>query len=142
MAGGPERIDGISLQGTPRKPGMGWDPELSNYIRGTSTGETVVRLPVRFLRINNDIAVWAAPLELFCEIAMEVRSRSPFPYTLYFGYSNGWLGYLPTREEFARGGYEPSVSPFTERAGEDLVRAVVSYLQGSEVRSSRRGDGH
>jgi len=99
---------------------MGWDPELSNYIRDTSTGETVVRLPVRFLRINSDIAIWAAPLELFCEIAMEVRSRSPFPYTFYFGYCNGWLGYLPTREEFAMGGYEPSVSPFTERGGEDL----------------------
>ncbi len=135
-------ILGEQIVESTRKPGMGWDPELSNYIRDTSTGETVVRLPVRFLRINSDIAIWAAPLELFCEIAMEVRSRSPFPYTFYFGYCNGWLGYLPTREEFAMGGYEPSVSPFTERGGEDLVRAVVSFLQGSEVRSSRRGDGH
>jgi len=133
---------GEQIVESPRKPGMGWDPELSNYIRNTSTGEAVVRFPVRFLQINNDIAIWAAPLELFCEIAMEVRSRSPFPFTLYFGYCNGWLGYLPTREEFTRGGYEPSVSPFTERGGEDLVRAVVSYLQGGEMRSPKGGDGH
>jgi hypothetical protein len=71
---------------TSKKPEIGWDPVLSHYIRSTSTGETVVRLPVRFLRINNDIAIWATPLELFCEIAIEVRSRSPFPYTFYFGY--------------------------------------------------------
>src|SRR5205807_1664660 len=73
---------------TPRKPGMVWAPDLSDYTRRTSTGEDVVRLPIRFLRINNDVAIWAAPIELFCEIAMEIRSRSYFPYTFYFGYTN------------------------------------------------------
>jgi hypothetical protein len=93
-----------------------------------------VRLPVRFLRINNDIAIWSAPLELFCEIAIDVRNQSPFPYTFYFGYSNGSLGYLPTREEFPRGGYEPHTSPFTEAAGDDLERLVLTYLR-SQVRA-------
>ena len=127
---------------TPRKPGMGWAPDLASYTRRTSAGEDVVRVPVRFLRINNDIAIWAAPLELFCEIAMDVRSRSPFPYTFYFGYANGWLGYLPTREEFAKGGYEPEVSPYTDRGGEDLVRVVVSYLQGKMVQRAEREEAH
>ena len=127
---------------TTRKPGMGWAPDLGNYTRHTSAGVDVVRLPVRFLRINNDIAIWAAPLELFCEIAMEVRSRSPFPYTFYFGYTNGWLGYLPTREEFANGGYEPGVSPYTESGGEDLVRVVVGCLQGNMVQASKRVVAH
>ena len=75
----------------------------------------VVRLPVRFLKINNDVAIWAAPLELFCEIAMDIRNRSPFPYTLYFGYCNGWLGYFPTKAEFAFGGYEPSTRRLPNR---------------------------
>jgi neutral ceramidase len=133
---------GEQIVETPRKPGMGWAPDLRNYTRRTNAGEDVVRLPVRLLRINNDIAIWAAPLELFCEIAMEVRSRSPFPYTFYFGYANGWLGYLPTREEFAKGGYEPGVSPYTERGSEDLVRAVVSYLQGNMVQSTKGAEAH
>jgi hypothetical protein len=90
----------------------------------------MIRLPVWFLRIDKDIAIWAAPLELFCEIAMDVRNRSPFPYTFYFGYANGSLGYLPTRAEFPRGGYEPGVSPFTEQGGEDLANAVLNYLNG------------
>ena len=91
----------------------------------------MVRLPVWFLHINSDIAIWAAPLELFCEIAMQIRDRSPFPFTFYFGYCNGWLGYMPTKEEFADEGYEPSVSPYTGQAEGDLIRAVVSYLQGA-----------
>ncbi len=115
---------------TPRKGGIGWAPDLGNYLRTTSTGATMIRLPVRFLRINNDIAVWAAPLELFCEIAIDVRNQSPFPFTFYFGYCNGWLGYLPTKAEFARGGYEPEVSPYTDAGGEDLAHAVLAYLAG------------
>jgi neutral ceramidase len=115
---------------TPRKPGIGWAPDLSNYLRTTNTSSAMVRLPVRFLQINKNIAIWAAPLELFCEISMNVRDHSPFPYTFYFGYTNGWLGYLPTKAEFARGGYEPNTSPFTDEAGEDLTHAVLAYLDG------------
>jgi neutral ceramidase len=115
---------------TPRKPGMGWAADLGTYLRMTNTGEAVVRVPIRFLRINNDVAIWSAPLELFCEIAMKIRSLSPFPYTFYYGYCNGWLGYMPTKAEVAHGGYEPSVSPYTGRAEEDLTRSVVAYLQG------------
>ena len=115
---------------TPRKPGMDWAPDLSDYLRTTSASSAMVRLPVRFLRINKDIAIWATPLELFCEISMNVRDHSPFPYTFYFGYTNGWLGYLPTKAEFAHGGYEPSTSPFTDEGGEDLTHAVLTYLGG------------
>jgi hypothetical protein len=122
---------GEQILETPRKANLGWAPDLGKYIRNTSAGETIIRLPIRFLRINDEVAIWAAPLELFCEIAMRVRSLSPFPYTFYFGYCNGWLGYMPTKAEFAYGGYEPGVSPYTVQAEDDLVRAVVSYLQGS-----------
>jgi len=115
---------------TPRKAGMGWAKDLGKYTRTTSAGENLVLLPVRFLRINDDIAIWSAPIELFCEVAMNIRHLSPFPYTFYFGYSNGWLAYLPTKAEFAYGGYEPKTSPFTNQAEGDLTRTVVTYLQG------------
>ena len=115
-----------------RKDGLGWAPELGDYIRKTSTGAAVVRIPVRFLQINEDIAIWAAPLELFCEIAMEIRDQSLFPFTFYYGYCNGFLGYFPTKTEFAHGGYEPSPSssPYTPQGEADLTSAVVTYLQG------------
>jgi hypothetical protein len=91
----------------------------------------MVRLPVRFLKINNDVAIWSAPVELFCEISNAVRERSPFPFTFYFGYTNGWLGYLPTAEAWKHGGYEVDVvCPYTPEMEGNLTEAVVGYLQG------------
>ena len=121
---------------TPRKEGLGWPEELANYTKTTKAGSKMVKLPVRFLKINDDVAIWSAPLELFCEISNEIRDRSPFPYTFYFGYTNGWLGYLLTEDEYKYGGYEPTVSPYTPAAAKDLTEAVVNYLQG-EMKNPR-----
>ena len=57
--------------------------------------------------------MWGSPVELFCEIALRVRNESPFRHNFYFGYTNGWLGYLPTAEAFREGGYEPRTSVFS-----------------------------
>jgi len=113
---------------TPRRPDMGWPSDFGSYTRTTSAGVKIVRLPVRFLKINEDIAIWSAPVELFCEISNEIRDRSSFPYTFYFGYTNGWFGYLVSEDQYKYGGYEPKVSPFTSRASGDLTEAVVNYL--------------
>jgi hypothetical protein len=100
----------------------------------------LVKVPVRFLKINNDVAIWSAPLELFCEISNDVRDRSPFPFTFYYGYTNGWLGYLPAAEDWKHGGYEVDVvSPFTPAMSETFAEAVAGYLQG-EMQSSRSTD--
>jgi len=114
---------------TPRKPGLGWTEDLKEYARVTSDGTNLVRIPVSFLRINREVLIWAAPLELFNEIAVGVRNHSPYPFTFYFGYNNGWLGYLPTAAAFAEGGYEPGVSPFTDQAETDFTNGVITYLQ-------------
>ncbi|WP_221391105.1 neutral/alkaline non-lysosomal ceramidase N-terminal domain-containing protein [Dyadobacter sp. NIV53] len=115
---------------TPRKAGMGWTDDMVNYTRTTKEGVNLVKLPVRFLKINEDVAIWSAPLELFCEISNEIRDRSTFPFTFYFGYGNGWLGYLLTEKEYAQGGYETTVTPYSPKAGQDLTDAVMNYLQG------------
>ena len=116
---------------TPRKADFEYD--LGDYSRVTNEGVNLVRTPVYFLKINSDIAIWGAPVELFCEIAMNVRDQSPYPYTFYFGLTNGTLPYqwyLPTKQAFAEGGFEPSVSPFTRQAEEDFTQGVTTYLQG------------
>jgi neutral ceramidase len=114
---------------TPRKQALEWPEELASYSRTGEGGVPLVRLPVRFLRIN-DTLIWSAPVELFCEIELAVRNRSNFPYTFYFGYTGGWFGYLPTRQAFAEGGYEPRTSPFTDAAERNLMEGVTTYVQG------------
>ncbi len=115
---------------TPRKDGLGWPSDYTNYTRTTNTGKNMVRLPIRFLKINGDIAIWSAPVELFCEISNEIRERSPFPFTFFYGYTNGTFGYVPTEAEWSFEGYETSVSVVTPSAGKDITEAVVSYLEG------------
>jgi hypothetical protein len=120
----------ITVEGA-RKPGLGWPQNMGRYTRTAKDGTNLVKLPVRFLAINNEIGIWATPLELFCEISNEVRDRSPFPFTFYYGYTNGWLGYLPDEDDWKNGGYEVEVvSPFTPDMGRTLTEAVVSYLEG------------
>ena len=101
----------------------------------------MIKLPIRFLKINDDVAIWSAPLELFCEVSNEIRDRSPFPFTFYYGYTNGWLGYLPSENEWKYEGYEVEVSPYTEVAPRYLTEAVSAYLDGEMLNpaAARRG---
>jgi len=111
---------------TPRKAGLVWPDELATYV---TADRSLVRLPIRFVRIN-DTVIWSAPVEMFCEISMDVRQQSPFAHTFYFGYTNGWFGYLPTAKGFEEGGYEPRTSPFSAQAEADVKQAVTAFIQG------------
>ncbi|HUQ91070.1 MAG TPA: neutral/alkaline non-lysosomal ceramidase N-terminal domain-containing protein [Bryobacteraceae bacterium] len=114
---------------TPRKKGLGWTDDLPSYASTSASGTPMVRLPIRFVRLN-DTVMWSAPVEMFCEISMAVRNQSPFANTFFFGYTNGWIGYLPTRAAFAEGGYEPATSVFSDQVERDVTEAVVTYLHG------------
>jgi neutral ceramidase len=110
---------------TPRRPDVAWPDELAPY---ATPDRARIRLPLRFVAINEAV-IWSAPVEMFCEIAMNIRDRSPFKRTFYFGYTNGWFGYLPTAKGFEEGGYEPRTSPFTPQADTDVTTAVATFLR-------------
>ena len=121
---------------TPRKPGLSWPKDLYGYTQTSASGEHTVLLPARFLKINEDVAIWSLPVELFCEISNEIRDRSPFPYTFFYGYTNGWLGYLPTAKAWQHGGYEvETVSPYTPAVEKHVKEAVLGYLE-AEMKST------
>ena len=110
---------------TPRRADLVWPDEMAAY---ATDDRQRIRLPIRFVTIN-DTVIWSAPVEMFCEIAMAIRERSPFKQTFYFGYTNGWFGYLPTAKGFEEGGYEPRTSPFTPQAEADLTTTVTGFLK-------------
>lgn len=85
---------------------------------------------VMALRVG-ELAVVGLPGEIFCELGMELRRRSPAPHTLVVELANDGIGYVPTRDSFPQGGYEVTVgSTFYEPgAGEQLVDAAVGQLQ-------------
>jgi hypothetical protein len=86
-------------------------------------GKDAYGLLVHGVRLG-PVALVGVPVELFCEIGMTIRARSPFPTTMVSGYWNGYRNYLPTDAERERGGYEIDISPFSPGA-EALVTAAA-----------------
>lgn len=63
-----------------------------------------------------DLAITAVPCEVFVEIGLELKEKSPFKPTFTISLANGYNGYLPTPAHHQLGGYE-------------TWRARSSYLQ-------------
>ncbi|WP_158858539.1 neutral/alkaline non-lysosomal ceramidase N-terminal domain-containing protein [Lunatibacter salilacus] len=53
-----------------------------------------------------DLAITAIPCEVFVEIGLEIKKKSPFGTTFNISLANGYNGYLPTPQHHAWGGYE------------------------------------
>lgn len=53
-----------------------------------------------------DLAITAVPCEVFVEIGLDIKKRSPFKPTFSISLANGYNGYLPTPEHHRLGGYE------------------------------------
>jgi hypothetical protein len=62
-------------------------------------------IPLTALRIG-DVGVVAIPFEVFAEIGLGIRDRSPLPTTFTISHAGGSFGYLPTESQHALGGYE------------------------------------
>ncbi len=80
-----------------------------------------VDLKLQAIRLG-EVAICAIPCEVFVEIGLKLRNRSPLSTTFTIELANGYNGYLPTRRQHALGGYE-------------TWRARSSYL---EVDASRK----
>jgi hypothetical protein len=65
------------------------------------TGE----LPVQALRIG-DVVIGTLPCEVFAEIGIEFKRRSPLKPAFMVELAHGYYGYLPTPRHFEFGGYE------------------------------------
>ena len=106
--------------------GMVWNRAKAFY---SEKREPSVRVEIQALRLDDAVLV-TFPGEVFVEIALEVKRRSPFPKTMVVGLANAGRtgGYLPTREAFSEGDYEVFASSYSEEAGEVLVEAALEQI--------------
>jgi hypothetical protein len=68
------------------------------------------------------------PGEPFSEIGARIKAASPLPHALFSGYTNDYLGYLPTTAAYAEGGYEVDTSPFLPGSDDRVVEAALALL--------------
>ncbi len=85
---------------------------------------------VQALAMGNDLAIVGLPGEIFADLGLDLRERSPFRHTLVIGLANEAIGYVPTRRAYEEGGYEPTSSRFQPGAGEQLVEEALQALAG------------
>jgi hypothetical protein len=123
--------------------GLNWARRTEAEILGGNPRRSV-RGSISALRIG-DAAIVTGPGEIFTEIGLAVKERSPADVTFYAGYTNGCISYMPTASEYPLGGYEPTyghktyglpaqLSPETERILiETGVRLVVSLYPERET---------
>lgn len=62
-------------------------------------------VPLQLLRIG-DVCIGTMPCEVFCEIGLEFKERSPLKPAFLVSLAHGYLGYLPSPRQHRLGGYE------------------------------------
>ncbi len=76
-----------------------------------------------------DIGIVALPGEIFVELGLEIKRRSPFRHTFILTLSNNSIGYIPNADAFQYGAYEVEVSRIIPGEGERLVESAVRLLE-------------
>jgi hypothetical protein len=87
-------------------------------------------VPLQALRIG-DLGICAVPFEVFVEIGLELKQRSPRGQTFTISHANGSYGYLPTVRHHELGGYETwlGTSNVEVQAAPKIVEALLSMLR-------------
>jgi hypothetical protein len=89
---------------TERRIARRWALWSDMLVTAIETGQTSFDIAVQAIRIG-DVAIVAAPMELFSDTGTTIRAASPFRETVVLGYSNGYHGYLPRAEDLPQGGW-------------------------------------
>ena len=78
-----------------------------------------------------DLAVCSIPFEVFVEIGLELKEKSPFAKTFTASLTNGSYGYLPTLEQHALGGYETwmGTNNVELTAAPKIVKTLLGMLE-------------
>jgi hypothetical protein len=76
-----------------------------------------------------DCAFLAFPGELYTEIGLRIKAASPFAHTTIVGLADGYIGYVPTRQAIAEGGYAEDTRHVDADAEEIIVERSLSLLR-------------
>ncbi|MBW3542363.1 MAG: neutral/alkaline non-lysosomal ceramidase N-terminal domain-containing protein [Planctomycetes bacterium] len=78
-----------------------------------------------------EVGICAIPCEVFTEIGLELKEKSPLKPTFTIELANGHYGYLPTPRQHEVGGYETWLGSciLEEHASEKIAQALLEMLE-------------
>jgi hypothetical protein len=98
---------------------------ITNFYAGEVMALPDGHLPIELQGFRlGDAAFVAIPGEVFVEIGLAIKRQLPH-LTFVVGIANGYIGYVPTREAYATGGYEVVSSKCQPGAADVLIEKVV-----------------
>jgi len=100
-------------------------------IVGEGDGRRVL-MELQAIRIGAGAVVSAAG-EVFCRTGMEVKRRSPLAHTMFAGYTNGGVCYVPRPEDYPRGGYEVNEAYIGYRLPAPLAPEAAGIVEGTAL---------
>jgi hypothetical protein len=136
-----DKIASLKASGAPdaEVEAVMFETKRASFVVGRSKafeGKTSTPVKLHLVRIG-PVVIAGSEGEPFHQTGIEIKAASPFPATWFGGYTGGWSGYIATREEFPRGGYEVGNSAFTIDAADVLAKGAIDAL--NEL--ARRDDG-
>lgn len=87
-----------------------------------------VEAEVQVITLGNQLAFVGLPGEVFVELGLAIKRASPYPLTIVAELANDDIGYVPNREAYPQGAYEPVSARVAQGSGEMLVDAAVQLL--------------
>lgn len=102
---------------------------ITNFYAGETMALPYGHLPIELQGFRlGDAAFVAIPGEVFVEIGLAIKRQLP-RLTFVVGIANGYIGYVPTREAYATGGYEVVSSKCQPGAADVLIEKVVTLTE-------------
>ena len=87
-----------------------------------------VNIWIQTIKIG-DIIFQGLPVEPFMEFSHKIKSLNPNKKIFWSGYTNGWLGYLPTAKAYEEGGYETRNTPLSPESEELILDICDSEIK-------------
>ena len=83
---------------------------------------------IQAIALGDSCAILSLPGEIFTELGMYIKSRSPYPFTIVEELANVSVDYIPDMKAFIEGNYEPVSSRCAPGSGELLAKKAIEML--------------
>jgi neutral ceramidase len=87
-----------------------------------------IEAEVQVIALGSQLAWVGLPGEVFVELGLAIKRASPYPVTIVAELAGDDIGYVPNREAYPQGAYEPVSARVAQGSGEMLVDTAIRIL--------------